>query len=90
MKPHCESVESIYRQQREFKLCHSKTFGLLFCGTEMFPSGDHASFLTLKEKFTPKCTVESYLVPLVSMESLLRFRRPQNISGASQQNSVAP
>ena len=43
----------------------------------------------LKETFTPKCKVSHHLLTAVLMGSQVKFRRPQNISGASQQNRVA-
>ena len=43
----------------------------------------------VKEQFTQKLNISYYLLTLMMMESQVKFRCLQNISGASQQNSVA-
>ena len=44
---------------------------------------------TFKDRFPDLWKFSHYLLILVSMERAVKFRCPQTISGASQQNSVA-
>ena len=43
----------------------------------------------LKDKFTQKLKFSHYLLTPMLMESLVKFDSPQNISRASQRNTVA-
>ena len=47
------------------------------------------SSFTASTTHTPSCHHSSYLLTLMLGESQVKFSSPQNISGASQQNSVA-